>query len=129
MYNDGQWTEARFSAFTKGLLRAGMQRWGPKHTVKKEAWVSRGVYRCVGHKKRWHHVSVTIKVKGKRVNNVFVDHITPVIDPLVGFESWDATIQRMFCDSDNMQVLCKVCHDKKTKEERDIRKSRRKANG
>jgi len=48
---------------------------------------------------------------------VQVDHIIPVIDPATGFTTWDAFIERLFCDRDNLQVLCTSCHDIKTKEE------------
>lgn len=57
----------------------------------------------------------------KRENNVFVDHTLPVIDPEKGWESWDKTISRMFCEAENLQVLCKACHILKTKEERNGR--------
>ncbi len=124
MHNNNQWTTARYHSFIKGLLRAGMRRWGPKHTVRKAAWVKRGVYRCAGYKKRWHHAPASIKPKDKRVNNIFVDHIDPVISPHVGFVSWDVVIARMFCEVDNLQVLCKDCHDHKTKDEKEITKNR-----
>jgi len=125
-HNDNQWTHSRFNSFIKGLLRAGMRGWGPKHAVKKEAWVKRGVYRCRGYKKRWHHVPVTIKQGKKRVVNVFVDHISPVIDPNKGFVSWDDTIDRMFCEKEGLQLLCKKCHDLKTSDERVISNKRKK---
>jgi hypothetical protein len=129
MKNDARWNEARFNAFIKGLLRAGMRRWNPKSIVKKEARLDRGIYRCAGHKKRWHKVPVTKVVNKKRINNIFIDHIDPVIDPDVGFQSWDVVIERMFCDSDNLQLLCKDCHDKKTAEEKVRSTQRRKAYG
>lgn len=53
-----------------------------------------------------------------------VDHIEPVVDVKKGFQGWDEYITRMFCGVENLQVLCAVCHDKKTNEER--KKRRRK---
>ena len=59
--------------------------------------------------------------KGK----VVVDHINPVI-PIEGFPNktwdWNIYIERMFCDTNNLQVLCKECHDGKTKLEKQMRK-------
>jgi 5-methylcytosine-specific restriction endonuclease McrA len=52
------------------------------------------------------------------VQNIFVDHIKPIIDPDVGFTTWDECIERMFCEADNLQVLCKSCHEIKSNEER-----------
>lgn len=121
--NNGEWTEARYRSFIKSLLRRGSVRWGPINNVKKAARVSRGVYECAGCGK---HVPPTIKVDGKRTQNVFVDHIDPIINPETGFISWDETIERMFCEADNLQLLCKSCHDEKTQQEREIAKQRKK---
>jgi hypothetical protein len=63
----------------------------------------------------------------KRVKNIFVDHIEPIIDPAVGFTTWDECIDRMFCDSSNLQLLCKVCHSVKSQEEIEVAKKRRAA--
>lgn len=112
-HNGGQWTPARFRSFIKGALRSATRRWGPIHAKKKAARVDRGVYRCAGHKRKPHDVRLT--VDGKK--NVFVDHIDPVVGP-EGFTSWDLVIERMFVEEDKLQVLCRECHDKKSKEER-----------
>lgn len=122
-YNSGQWTDARFHSFIKSALRRLTYRWGPKNEAKKKAWVKRGVYKCAGHNRRAHQVPISKVVKGKRINNVFVDHIEPVIDPIKGFVSWDETIDRMFCEVEGFQILCKECHDSKTQEEKRIRKA------
>ncbi len=124
-HNSGLWTVARFNSFIKGGLRQISYRWPPKHEVKREAWVKRGVYRCVGYKKRWHHVPVSVTIKRKRTNNVFVDHISPVVDPDTGFVSWDEIIRRMFCEKEGLQVLCRDCHTRKTADERNSRKTTR----
>lgn len=53
---------------------------------------------------------------------VQVDHISPVVVPSEGFVSWDKFITRLFCDKQNLQVLCKPCHKNKTAEEKKARK-------
>jgi hypothetical protein len=63
--------------------------------------------------------------KRKRVKNIFVDHIVPIIDPAVGFTTWDECIERMFCDSSNLQLVCKACHSVKSLEETEVAKQRR----
>ena len=111
-YNGGQWTEARMKSFIKGGLRALTKRWGPIHQARKDARIERGLYKCVGYKKRWH------KIRFK--DGIVVDHIDPII-PLGGFVSWDSVIERMFVETDHLQLLCKECHDQKTKDERKAR--------
>lgn len=117
-YNEGKWTRARFLGYIKSGLRSLSQKWPPKHEVKKAARVERGRYKCAGYRKRWHIVPASTKINGKRVNNVHVDHINPVIDPKEGFVSWDKVIERMFCEAEGLQVLCYDCHKRKTHDER-----------
>lgn len=44
------------------------------------------------------------------VKDVQVDHIEPVVPINHEITSWDEYINRLFCDIDNLQVLCKPCH-------------------
>ena len=121
-YNNGQWTRARFNSFIKSLLRKGSTRWGPKNTTLQKARVAKGQYKCAGCKEV---VPVTVKKDGKRVRNVFVDHIEPIVSPSEGFTTWDKVIERMFCEEDGFQVLCDKCHKEKTAAERQIAIERR----
>lgn len=112
-HNGGQWTPARFRSFIKSALRAATKRWGPVNAVRKDARVDRGIYMCAGYKKRKHKVKRT--VDGKM--NIFVDHIEPVVGP-EGFKDWNTMIERMFVEADKLQLLCRDCHDRKSKDER-----------
>lgn len=120
--NAMRWSEAKFNAFIKGLLRKGTQRWPPKTEALKNARVSKGIYLCNGCKEE---VPVTVVKDGKRVRYIAVDHVDPVVDPETGFMSWDEYINRMFCEPENFQVLCSPCHSKKGSEERAIAVVRR----
>jgi len=128
--NGGKWTESRFNSFIKGGLRRMTTRWGPIQQAKKDARKGRGEYLCA---ECGQIVPATIPSKTKtsktgkpaRETNIFVDHKEPIIDPTVGFVSWDEVIERMFVEAEGLQVLCKTCHDIKTTKERDIAKQRR----
>lgn len=50
--------------------------------------------------------------------DVEVDHISPVVDPSVGFIDWNTFISRLFSGKENYQVLCKSCHKDKSNKER-----------
>lgn len=100
-------------------------KWGPKNAVKSEARTRRGFYWCNGC---GQEVPATLPPKPgnkKRINNAVVDHIEPIIDPALGFTTWDDVINRMFCEKDGLQLLCHDCHSKKTKAETEIAKQRR----
>ena len=120
--NGEQWTEARFRSFIRSQLRAATMRWGPIAECLKSARVTRGEYLCAGCRET---VPASIKVGGRRTKNVHVDHILPIVDPDVGFTSYDDLIERMFVESDNLQVLCTECHTIKTNDEKARAKARR----
>lgn len=121
---DGEWTEAKFTSFIKNQLRSATIKWAPIQKCKKAANVRRGFYLCSCCKEEVPATVVDESTR-RRVNNVFVDHINPIIDPNVGFTNWDDMINRMFCDSDNLAVVCKDCHTTKTNEERAVAALRR----
>lgn len=68
---------------------------------------------------------------------VAVDHVDPVIPLDKEFTNWDEFVGRLFCNEDNLQVLCSYkikdkhkhgdelsCHHKKTQQERALRKQK-----
>lgn len=118
----GVWTESRYRSFITSLLRSGTRRWAPISQVQKDARVARGLYECAICKE---HVPPTFRDGRKRVQNIFVDHIDPVVDPEVGFTTWDEYIEKMYCEQDNLQLVCKPCHDLKSSDERAIAVERR----
>lgn len=122
--NDGTWTQAKFNSFIKNNLRSATRKWGPIHKCVKKANVGRGQYLCACCKEVVPPTTICPD-KRVRMKNIFIDHIVPIVDPAVGFVSWDSVIDRMFCDSTNLQLLCLKCHKLKSQEEIDIAKARR----
>lgn len=59
--------------------------------------------------------------------NINIDHIAPVIEPgkTVYDYGFDEFFKRLNCDEKNLQVICKKCHDIKTKAEKAERKKLR----
>jgi len=128
----GRWTEARFKSFITSALRSAHSKWGPKAAAKKKAWVKRGVYKCEECGKEGPATLPPKPGNKRRLNNAAVDHVTPVVDPEVGFTNWDEYVERMFIEEDGYQILCWSCHSDKTNEERKIataRRAKEKTNG
>ena len=92
-----------------GLRRMSM-RWPPINAARKNARVARGKYLCAGYGETGEHI-VPRSVNGKVA--IFVDHIEPV----GSFTDWDTYVRKLFCSEDNLQLLCKECHNRKTKNE------------
>lgn len=116
-------TEAAFVSFVKGHLRRASRWWKPISDTIKNARVRKGVYLCNGCKQE---VTTSIVIEGKRVKNVFCDHVNPVVDPLTGFTGWDDFINNLYCETENLQLLCKSCHTQKSEIERKIRSNNKK---
>lgn len=122
MKNDGDWTDGRYRSFITSTLRGGVRRWPPKWKCLKAAELGRKINKKTG--KLAMHYTCAVCTKEYVAKDVQVDHIEPVVDPVAGFISWDVYIDRMFCDSKNLQVLCKDCHQIKTKDEKGASKRR-----
>ena len=57
--------------------------------------------------------------------NMEINHIVPVV-PVEGFDSWDGVVDRLFCEKDGLEALCKTCHKGVTKQENQQRKENKK---
>ena len=111
--NSGTMTESAFWSFIRSALRNKSRWWKPITECKQK---SRRPY--TGPNKRLKFEYQCNECKGwypeKQIN---VDHIIPAgtltcSTDLAGF------IERLFCEQENLQVLCERCHDAKTKLER-----------
>jgi hypothetical protein len=111
--NSGTMTESAFWSFIRSALRNKSRWWKPITECKQKA---RRPY--TGPNKRLKFEYQCNECKGwypeKQIN---VDHIIPAgtltcSSDLAGF------IERLFCEQENLQVLCEKCHDKKTTDER-----------
>lgn len=123
----GVWTEAKYRTFIKNTLRQATRKWGPIQQCLKDARVRRGFYLCAICEEEVPATIVTTLKNGKskRVKNAIVDHVIPIIDPYVGFSTWDDCIERMFCEQENLQCVCHACHKEKCAEETAIAKERK----
>lgn len=86
-------------AYIKSALRRTWSRSKQRQSALKAARISYGTYKCS-----------KCKLTHKR-KNIEVDHIIPVGK----FVTFDLFIERLFCDTKGLMVLCKMCHKDKTK--------------
>lgn len=102
------------TAYVRSVLRNASLKWPGRYLADRNASVGWGQKRCANCK----------KIIQARIRKL--DHIAPVVDPVVGFQSWDVFIHRLLAYPEGWQVLCPTCHDKKTAEERTKAVERRK---
>ena len=105
----GVWTEAKYWTFVRSLLRKGWLRYPPRQAVLNNNRVV-----VTGQRHRFEYPCAHCDNYFK-ATEVQVDHIVPagsLKDDPASF------IQGLYCEPDNLQVLCKPCHKLKTAEER-----------
>lgn len=106
------------------LLRKGTYIWKPRSEAKKKARVQIGAY-STGRPK-WGYLCAICGNIFKDKETVS-DHIDPVV-PIDGFKlrkefDLHEYAERMFCEEEGFQCLCKTCHDIKSKKENEERRA------
>lgn len=117
------WTDAKFRSWIVALLRRGSLRYPPRNECLREAKTEKKTNEKTGRLAQ--HYKCAGCNKDFPAKDVCIDHIQPVVEPLKGFTTWDNYIERMFCSKENLQCLCKNCHDIKTQKEKDDKKNYR----
>jgi len=127
--NYPEWTTARFFGFIRSGLREKFNRYPPKYQTLQAAAATFPVLDPEGNQvtfktgksagkpkfqKQYLCASCGKHYPQKQVN---VDHIHPA-GQLKSFDDLPTFCERLFCGPDGLQVLCKDCHDVKTKEEK-----------
>lgn len=114
------WTDAKWRSWVISLLRRGTLRFPNRNEVLKEAKTDKKINAASGRMAQ--HYRCAECLGDFPASKVAVDHIQPVVCPQQGFQNWDTYIERMFCTKENLQVLCEVCHTKKSFKEKEERK-------
>ena len=106
----GTMTESAFWSFIRSALRQKSRFWKPITECKLKA---RRLYKGTNKRQKFEYQCNVCKnwFIEKKIN---VDHITAA-GSLRSSEDLPGFVERLFCEVDNLQVLCEVCHNKKTK--------------
>ena len=114
--NAGTLTESAFWSFIRSALRQKSRFWKPITQCKLK---SRRNYKGPLKRQKFEYQCKECSqwFPDKKIN---VDHIIPAgtlrcAADLPGF------VERLFCEVDNLQVLCETCHNKKTQDEKSKR--------
>lgn len=113
----GTMTEAAFWSFVRSGMRQKSRRWKP-------------IYDCLAAARRPSKSKTNKRLKWEfqcakcrkfyAQSDVSVDHIKPV-GSLRSTSDLASFVSNLFCELDNLRVLCNVCHLKVTKEAKETK--------
>lgn len=123
--NSGRWTESKYNSFIKSAVRSMSSRWPCKYDALKAAQVGIQLNAKTG-RQAMHYKCI-------ECGNLFpakevqVDHIEPIVPlTMVQEYDWNVIIANALCEKDGLQVMCKICHKKKSLEENAERRENKK---
>jgi len=114
--NAGTMTESMFWSMIRSALRQKSRWWKPIGECKK---LARRAYKGKNKRQKWEYLCNKCK-KWYKSDQVNVDHIEPA-GSLNCSNDLPSFVDTLFCEQDNLQVLCKTCHDEKTKLEKQLK--------
>ena len=111
--NAGTMTESAFWSFIRSALRQKSRWWKPITECKMKA---RRPYKGPNKRQKFEYQCNTCKswFPDKQIN---VDHIVGAGSLNCGADL-PGFVDRLFCEQDNLQVLCETCHNTKTQLEK-----------
>jgi 5-methylcytosine-specific restriction endonuclease McrA len=112
-HNAGTMTESAFWSFIRSALRQKSRWWKPISIAKQKA---KRAYKGKNKRQKFEYKCAGCGnyFPDKEVN---VDHIIPA-GKLNSYGDLPEFVRKLFCEEDNLQVLCKKCHDIKTKQDK-----------
>ena len=115
--NAGTMTEAAFWSMIRSALRQKSRWWKPIAECKK---LARRISKSKNKRQKWEYQCKKCK-KWYKSDQVNVDHIEQA-GSLRTYDDLPKFVETLFCEQENLQVLCKSCHDEKTKLEIQLKK-------
>jgi 5-methylcytosine-specific restriction endonuclease McrA len=115
--NAGTMSESAFWSFIRSGLRQKSRWWKPITECKLSA---RRPYTGPLKRQKFEYQCNSCKkwYPEKKIN---VDHIVPA-GTLTCANDLPAFVERLFCEQENLQVLCQDCHNEKTQKEKSLTK-------
>lgn len=115
---NGTFTEARYWGFVRSALRKAWLRWPPRYAALNAAESG------IGKLRRWRCAICDGDFLKKDVE---VDHFPVACGSLKDYDDLPRFVKTLYCEADNLRVVCKTCHKAHTKQQREDAKEKRDA--
>ena len=103
---DGTLTESAYLAFIRSTLRSKSLRWKPRSNALEKA---RRPYKGPNKRQKWEYLCGICKGYFKQ-DETHVDHFPHPCGSILSVEDIGNFAENLFCNSDNLRVLCVECH-------------------
>ena len=117
-YANGLWTTPRFYSFVRSALRRAFTRWPPNYAARKDA---RQPYSGPNKRQQWQFKCALCGGWWMQ-KETQIDHKIEC-GSLRAFSDLSGFVERLFCEKDGLQVVCKKCHQEKTNLQRQLNKT------
>lgn len=121
------------SAKERGLVKGALRRVFSRSELRREV-MAKAVLKGVTDPARprvtkWAMCEICRKIEA--AYKLQVDHLVPVIPINSSLEdmTWDTIMERLWCEPENLQVVCLSCHKEKSKAENKERRELKKKAG
>jgi hypothetical protein len=111
-----KWTKSGYFSYIRSALRRAFTRYPPKYQVKSNA---RRPFLGGGRQK--YEYQCAICTHWHKEKEVEVDHMV-ACGSLKEYADLAGFVERMFCEVEDLRILCKICHKEVTAKQREERK-------
>ena len=105
-YGDGWYTESAFFAMIRSALRRKSMYWKSIQIAKKRAQIP-----YTGTNKRRKYAYICEHCGKETIGSDIAVHHKVECGSLNSFNDLPGFVERLFCNSDGLEVICKACHD------------------
>ena len=103
----GTMTESAYLAWIRSALRSKSLRWPPRAEALK---LARRSYKGANKLQKWEF-SCALCENWWKAKEVVVDHFPIAAGSILSTEDIGPFANNLYCEVDNLRVLCKTCHD------------------
>ncbi len=113
VYCNKTWTSAKFHGFIRSALRRAWTRWPEQYRARK---LAQRPYKGPNKQQKWQYMCAAC-LEWKMGKDTQVHHKVEC-GTLRSFDDIPGFVERLLCPAEDLQILCKQCHKKQHKNDK-----------